>query len=86
MNSQKPENLKKFRSVFYDLLLNQVPSEDIIVEITRQLVLRLNNSAMALKIKRESSDIQRMLKKGDKDLIYLESFACNLMCLLSSDS
>ena len=71
--------------MFYDLLLNQVPSEDIISEMTKQLICKLNDSEMSLKIKRESSDIQRMLKKGDKDLIYLESFSCNLMCLLSNN-
>ena len=65
-------------------MMNQVPSDIIIQEISNQIISRINKKEVSLKIKRASADIQGLLKQGDKDLIYLESFACTLMCILNN--
>lgn len=85
IKSQKVEHLKVIRDVFYDLLINQVPSLCIIEEITKQVICKANNKHISLEVIRLSNDIQSQLQQGDKELIYLESFICNLMCLFEQN-
>ena len=84
VRSQSSEKLIKFRNCFYDLLINQVPAEIITKEMASQVICRKKDARFTLKINKAVCDILSLLSGADKKIIYLESFACSVMCILNN--
>ena len=79
--NQSVDMIKDFRTVFYKLLVNQIPADDIIKEMLVSFCKNNNNKLKTLKAKEDAARCDRLMKRGHRDIIYLESFLVKLMMI-----
>lgn len=79
---QSVESIKGYRSVFYKLLVNQVPGDVIMTEIVNGFCEKIGDRKKVLRAREEAARCDRLMKMGDREVIYLEAFLVKLMMIV----
>lgn len=79
--TQTVEAVKDLRKPFYDLLVNQIPADEIIREMLVQFCVHIKKPELVSQAKEAGVVCDAGLKQGTRAIIYLESFAVKLMII-----
>lgn len=81
IGNQSVEAVKELRKPFYDLLVNQIPADEIIKEMLVQFCIHIKKPELISLAKEAGVKCDTGLKQGARAIIYLESFAVKLMII-----
>lgn len=84
--SQAPETVKALRGTTYQLLVNQVPADEIIAETLAQFLPALSTDADRLRAKEIAAELDAQMKQGDREVIFIESLIVKFMLLFKNRS
>lgn len=81
LQHQTVDTVKELRKPFYDLLVNQIPADEIIKEMLIQFCTHIKKPEFVSQAKEAGVTCDTGLKQGTRSIIYLESFAVKLMII-----
>eukprot|EP00941_MAST-03F_sp_MAST-3F-sp1_P002653 g2653.t1 len=83
MREQSPSNLLATRKKLYELLVNCIPAQTVLRELTNELLKNADNDLKA-EICRWAAHYSHNLRKGNKEIFHLEAFVAQYMSLYKS--
>ena len=82
---QSVDVVKNCRSTFFELLVNQIPASEVIKELLVLFLESSRNEAQQSSMKSVASFCEKLLKRGDREIIYLEAFLVKIMIILRTN-